>query len=189
MRHHSHQPTSDWLVNTAKSNPEGLLLLAAGCALLLRSGGSSDRSERPAGRRQSAQPGGTRQRTRANESSEHDETGYGIAEAVSQTADSAREYASDLGKKVSETAGGYASTVSDYADTARRSVADQSEHMIEHAQDTFRRVLQEQPLAIAALGLAAGAAVALALPMTAVEREQLGPARGRISEVASCYGV
>ena len=39
----SGQTTSDWLVGAVKSNPEGLLLLAAGCALLLRSGGSSGR--------------------------------------------------------------------------------------------------------------------------------------------------
>ena len=32
---------SDWLLNTVKQNPEGLLLLAAGAVLLLRKAGSS----------------------------------------------------------------------------------------------------------------------------------------------------
>ena len=31
----------DWLIGTAKRNPEALLVLAAGCALLLRSGKNS----------------------------------------------------------------------------------------------------------------------------------------------------
>ena len=30
-----------WLIGTAKRHPEGLLVLAAGCALLMRSGGGS----------------------------------------------------------------------------------------------------------------------------------------------------
>ena len=43
MTYHSHrdaQGTGDWIMGAVKSNPEGLLLLAAGCALLLRSGAS-----------------------------------------------------------------------------------------------------------------------------------------------------
>ena len=34
----------DWLIGTARRNPEGLLLLAAGCALLLRSGRGAARA-------------------------------------------------------------------------------------------------------------------------------------------------
>ena len=33
----------EWLISTAKRNPEALLVLAAGCALLMRGGGSSYR--------------------------------------------------------------------------------------------------------------------------------------------------
>jgi hypothetical protein len=56
MTRHSQtsQGTGDWLMGAVRSNPEGLLLLAAGCALLLRSGSSmgaskpADRSVRTA---------------------------------------------------------------------------------------------------------------------------------------------
>ena len=34
----------EWLISTAKRNPEALLVLAAGCALLMRSGRSSYRA-------------------------------------------------------------------------------------------------------------------------------------------------
>ena len=31
-------PVGDWIMNTVRRNPEGLLVLAAGCALLMRGG-------------------------------------------------------------------------------------------------------------------------------------------------------
>ena len=34
----------DWLIGTAKRHPEALLVLAAGCALLMRGGGGSSQS-------------------------------------------------------------------------------------------------------------------------------------------------
>ena len=36
-----------WLVGAVKNNPEGLLLLAAGCALLMRSSGASKSRRSP----------------------------------------------------------------------------------------------------------------------------------------------
>lgn len=181
----SGQSTSDWLVGAVKSNPEGLLLLAAGCALLLRSSGSSERGyyTRSAGSYQSSHShDGGRQKSMAS----------GVADSVSQAADSARGYASDLGKTVSDKASAYASTVGDYADEARRTVVDQSERLVEQARSTMQvtinRVLQEQPLALAIAGLAAGAAVAAAFPATSVERQTLGPAGEKLSEAASNVG-
>ena len=35
--------SADWLMSAVKKNPEGLLLLAAGCALLFRTGSSRTR--------------------------------------------------------------------------------------------------------------------------------------------------
>jgi hypothetical protein len=40
--------STDWLVSAIKKNPEGLLLMAAGCALLLRTGNSSNRQREEA---------------------------------------------------------------------------------------------------------------------------------------------
>jgi hypothetical protein len=191
MNHQSHTSgTGDWLAGAVKSNPEGVLLLAAGCALLLR-GGPSRRAVSASSRSSSPNYGDARQY-----SSEGDGRGMskssGISGSVSQAADTARQYASDVGKTVTEAASNYASAVGDYSDDARRTIVDQSEQFVEQArttiQGTISRVLQEQPLALALVGLAAGAAVAAALPATAVERRTLGPAGERLSDAAVSVG-
>jgi hypothetical protein len=188
MTRHSYtgtQSTGDWLMGAVKSNPEGLLLLAAGCALLLRSGASKV-SAQASGQRSASSVGGSQQYNQGNHGQRP--AGSGISESISQAADSAREYAADVGKTVSDKAGAYASTVGEYADDAWR----QSERLAGQAsrtvQQTVSRVLQEQPLALAVAGLAAGAAVAAAFPSTAVERRTLGPAGERLSEAASSAG-
>jgi hypothetical protein len=188
MTRHSNtsaQGTSDWLMGVVKSNPEGLLLLAAGCALLLRSGAPKV-SAQTSGRSPASSAGGGQQYDPGNYGQRP--TGAGISESISQAADSAREYAADVSKTVSDKAGTYASAVGEYADDAWR----QSERLAGQARSTLQgtvsRVLQEQPLALAVAGLAAGAAVAAAFPATAVERRTLGPAGERLSEAASSAG-
>ena len=54
--------------------------------------------------------------------------------------------------------------------------------------DTVNRVAQDQPLAIAIAGLAAGAAVAAAFPATDIERRALGPAGEKLTGYASQAG-
>jgi len=182
----SAQSTSDWLMGAVKSHPEGLLLLAAGCALMLRSGaskGSAKASGRSAG---SESPGGYRPNTQENYGQR--QSGSGISDSIAQAADSARDYAADVSKTVSDEAGAYATAVGEYADDAWRQserLAGQARSTVQH---TISRVLQEQPLALAVAGLAAGAAVAAAFPATAVERRTLGPAGERLSEAASSAG-
>ena len=64
-----------WLVGAVKNNPEGLLLLAAGCALLMRSTGTSksrrsrearayDRNDMTQSRPASTRPNGRRKTVR-----------------------------------------------------------------------------------------------------------------------------
>jgi hypothetical protein len=189
MTRHSHtsaQGTSSWLMGAVKNNPEGLLLLAAGCALLLRSGTSFGSAKTPSPSSGSLSTGSGRQH--AHETYGQRQTGSGISESISQAADSARDYAADVSKTVSDKASTYASAVGEYADDAWR----QSERFVGQArstvQGTISRVLQEQPLALAVAGLAAGAAVAAAFPATAVERRTLGPAGERLSEAAASAG-
>jgi len=186
MTYHSHrdaQGTGDWIMGALKSNPEGLLLLAAGCALLLRSG-ASGRSAHAHERLGSTGTG----REPTSENYGPRQTGAGISETISQAADSARDYATDVSKGVSDKAATYASAVGEYAGDAWR----QSERFVGQArntvQDTIDRVVQEQPLAVAVVGLAAGAAVAAAFPATAVERRTLGPAGERLTDAAVSAG-
>jgi flagellar hook-basal body complex protein FliE len=49
-------------------------------------------------------------------------------------------------------------------------------------------VLQNQPIAIVAAGLAAGAALAAAFPSTELEKETLGPVGDQMSKVAERFG-
>ena len=179
----------DWLLGAVKRNPEGLLLLAAGCALMMRSGSSSQRprdgNERSVASRYD-QPTGYE-----NASSPSGSVGAssGLSQGVSRAAEFARDYATEIKDRVSETASSHASSVADYAEDARRSVTEHSGRMAREVQSTVQRsisrVVREQPLAIAILGLAAGAAVAAILPASDIERETLGPAGEKISDAAS----
>jgi hypothetical protein len=159
------------IVNAAKDNPEGLLLLAAGCALLMRSNRFSSRKGRGQYR-----PDAMSQKTGT----------------MSAAAETARDYVSNVADKVGETAQSYASSATQAADDVRRKVSEQSGRLAEQAQatmrDQFNRVLQEQPLVLIFAGLAAGVAVASALPSTEIEKQALGPAGAFMTDVAAQTG-
>jgi hypothetical protein len=169
---HTGQPTTERIFGALTRNPEGLLLLAAGCALLLRSGGSA----------WSAQ-------------SARSTVPEGLSRAADQARDyagRARDFAADVRDDMTETAGTYASKIGDYAEDARQTVMDQSGRIAAQAQSTVQstvdRVMNQQPLAIALAGLAVGAAVAAVFPATEIEQRTLGPAGERLSEAAADAG-
>lgn len=169
---------ADWLVDTVRRRPEAVLLMAAGCALLMRNGArSSARTHFQGGHFQGGHQGpeGSRQHG-------------GVADAARRAADTVSDTASDIGERiagtagdlrdrVSETASTYASTAADYADQARQRLVAGSEQVSRQAQSAMRsatETFREQPLLVAALGLAAGAAVASLFPPTDIERRTLG---------------
>jgi hypothetical protein len=170
----------DWLIGTAKRNPEALLVLAAGCALLMRGGRSA-----------SSQSSYTNRFNEQRDGGERGPSGR-LAEGVSRVAESASEYASDIKDRVSDTASSYASTASDYAADLTRNVSAQTARLTDQAQSTIQigygHVMREQPLAVALLGLAAGAALAAVFPSTKMEDQFLGPAHEAIAEVAGKIG-
>jgi len=180
---------ADWLTSAVKNNPEGLLLLAAGCALLFRTGSSRSGQwshQYPGGQ---GEQGPYMQRRGSTGTDWHMPQGISqVADTVRAAADTASEYASTVGTTVGETARGYASAAGEYAEHAGRAIMDQSGRMAEQTQSTIERIVREQPLAVAIAGLAAGAAVAAAFPATRLERETLGPAGKRLSEAASNAG-
>jgi hypothetical protein len=164
-----------WLMNTARRNPEGLLLLAAGCALLLRSGGgrTGDGS------------------SRMSQSFSTESGREGLARATQQASNYASEasnYASDIKDKVSDTVSEHAQAVSEYARETGRIVSERSQQFARQAQSSVEsgmsRVLREQPLAVALAGLAAGAVVAAAFPTTEVEKRTLGAAGEAMTDAA-----
>ena len=162
------------IVNAVWRNPEGLLLLAAGAALLMRHGRSSSINRHDQFR--SGQRNGDFTPKR------------GLGDRVADAAQSAGDYASEVVGNVGQTASSYASSVSDYADEA----ADRSLQMAREAQSslqaTAQHILREQPLAVALAGFAVGAAVAAAFPPTDIENRALGSTGQRLKDAAGKVG-
>jgi hypothetical protein len=172
----------EWILNTVKRNPEGLLLLAAGAVLMMRTGGSQ--SSRAAST--DAAYGHTR--AAAESASKVTET---VTDTLNRTVDAASSYAStvsDTARQTMDAAKSYASSAAEYADQARRAAGEQSDRVVRAARNRAQAVLQNQPLAIVAAGLAAGAALAAAFPPTELERETLGPVGDQMSKAAERVG-
>jgi hypothetical protein len=173
---------SHWLIGTAKRNPEALLVLAAGCALMMRGGGSSSNRGSAVGydrdyygnREPQARPPGS------------------WREAATQAVEGATAHASDIKDRVTDAASSYASSVSDYAGSVGRTISTQTSRLADQTQSSVGTgigyVLREQPLALVVLGVAAGAALAALLPSTEVENQTLGPAHEAIAGAAGKVG-
>lgn len=202
-----HQPdvyarTGQWIVDTARRRPEALLLMAAGCALLLRSG---------------SRPAGSVATGMARSDQSRDPTPSRLRGGLDQAAGTVSRYAGDVADKVSGTAKAYASNVADtvtdyaeaarrgvsdyaegarqtathYAEDARRNISETSDRLMARAESTYNsasEVIHEQPMLVVALGLAAGAAAAAFLPATEIERRTLGATRDAIVEKAAEAG-
>ena len=194
--------SGDWLIGAIKNHPEGLLLLAAGCALLLRSGGSSARTSAGSGRRHQVHESDGRFERDGSAYGRQESSDWNVGAGMAQATESAQGFASRITERVSETASAYASSAADYAssaaghaagymDDARRAASNQSGRIARQAQatlqDTINRVVQEQPFAVALAGLAAGAALAAAFPTTDIEKRTLGPAGERMTEAAQQF--
>ena len=169
----------EWIIESVTRNPEGLLLLAAGAALLMRSGRS------PSRRRSYAET--------VNENRNRRQTGNregttSVGEQVGEAARRAGDYVSEATGKVSETARSYVSSAADFADEAAQVAAERSRHMADQARQTADYVVREQPWAVALAGLVAGATVAAVFAPTPIERRTLGPVGQRLRSAAGTVG-
>jgi len=227
----------DWVVRTARANPEALLVLAAGCALLMRGTARSSAAPSSASPRQVYRSSDFEDRNKTDRWSEGvsraagkagayasdaansvsdaagrvsgyasdagnrvadyaSETGQRVADSASTYASSLQrnladgasavsDYASEVGRNISERA----SAVSDYAGDMGRSMADQAHRFSDGTraavESSFGYVLREQPLAIAVIGLAAGASLAALFPPTEVEAKAFRPAGEAIADTAA----
>jgi len=186
----------EWMMNAMTRNPEGLLLVAAGAALLMRTG--RGRLARGSGPEGSWNPGGQQHAgSRATETvREHvGEAARRAGEYVSEAAETARgaarragEYVSDATDKVGNTARSYATSAADYADEASRAAMERSRRMAEQARETADYVVREQPWAVTLAGLIAGAAVAAAFPPSRFERRTLGEVGEHLRSAAGAAG-
>jgi hypothetical protein len=172
----------EWFLNTVKRNPEGLLLLAAGAVLMMRTDAS------PSSR--AASLDAAYDHTRAAKESAS-KVADNVTDTLNRTVDAASSYASTVSDTACQTmdaAKTYVSSAAEYADQARRAAGEQSDQVIRKARSSAQAVIQNQPLAIVAAGLAAGAALAAAFPPSEVERETLGPVGDQVSKAAERVG-
>jgi hypothetical protein len=174
---------SHWLIGTAKRNPEALLVLAAGCALLMRGGATSAPQASALGYRSDDYYGNREQEAR---------TPGNWSEGASRAVEGATEYAADIKDRVTGAASSYATSVSDYAGSVGRTISTQASQIADQTQSTVKTgigyVLREQPLAVVALGVAVGAAIAAILPSTEMEARTLGPAHEAVADAAGKVG-
>ena len=167
------QHTSDKIITAIKQNPEGLLLLAAGAALMLRAGSAAtSANKRESDIAHTAHPATNNK--------------------VSQTASQAAEYVSDIAGQAKETVTDYANSAGSAVRQVGETVSGRSQQAFQDVQSTaqsgFDRILAEQPLAVAIAGLGLGAALAAAFPATDIERQTLGSVGTEIKQVAGNIG-
>ncbi len=167
--------TGEWMLNTIKRNPEGLLLLAAGAVLLMRANsGVPSRQSTPPDFGQGSKVA--------------DAPASGIAETVADGTRRAGSYASTIAnaaRDATDAARSYTESATEYADQIKRKVGEESDRVIQQTQTMAQRILQNQPLVLVAAGIAAGAGLAAAFPPTDIEKDTLGPAAaaaGRFGE-------
>jgi hypothetical protein len=168
----------EWIVNTIKRNPEGLLLLAAGVVLMMRTNSSH------------ASVDATRETHNVSDEVASQMT-EAVTDAARRTMDAASSYAStasDTAHQAIDAARSYTTSAAEYAGQARRKVEEQSDRVIRQTRTMAQSVLQNQPLAIVAAGLATGAALAAAFPRTEFERETFGPLGDEVSKAAERFG-
>jgi hypothetical protein len=198
----TYSQAGDWLLGTVRRNPEALLLMAAGCCLMMRSRSASRTNDRHAYERDEwgyAQVRGASASTREGLSRTNDaasdtvrSAGEYASQAKDRMTDTASDYASQMKERFTDTAREYADSVRDFAGDARRAVTQRSVRLSRQTQATLQssmqRVLREQPLAVAVAGLAAGAAVAALFPSTDIEDRALGGAHEKLKDAAQKAG-
>ncbi|MBZ9814683.1 DUF3618 domain-containing protein [Mesorhizobium sp. CA7] len=158
-----------------RDNPLPLTVIGAGLAWLMLGSGAS------------ATPAGTDGVTRRGPGLDHGAFGAGIGSTASDAAGSVAEAASGAAGTVSGMANEAAGTVSNVASSAADTLvssAAAAADMATSAGRSAQSLLQDQPLAVAAVGLAIGAAIGAMLPHTEVEDERLGTYRERLRDSA-----
>ncbi len=186
--------TGDWIMGAARRNPEALLLVAAGAVLLMR--GGSNASPRAYASSRHREPASSLYRESDNLARSASNRFSSAAESASDYAsdmkDRAGSYAADIKDRVSDTASSYADTVSEFTADAGRNISETTDRYRRQVQSTLQSgmnwVLQDQPLAVALVGLAAGAAVAACFPSTDIENRALGGAREALADAARGAG-
>lgn len=107
--------------------------------------------------------------------------GSATGQAVGQVQQTAGQVAGQVQETAGQVAGQVQGAAGQVVDQVQQT-AEQVQHQAQRVEDTFRQMLQTNPLPIGAIALAVGGAVGLALPATRRENELLGEARDSVVE-------
>lgn len=157
------------LGTSVKENPLSVSLVGIGLAWLMLSG---RRPSEAALYETGAEASGIRERA-----------AEGLSR-VSDTATAAKERMSEVARSAGQKWSDTRTTASYRARRAMESTRRQAQR----ARQGFDYMLHEQPLALGAIGLAIGAAIAAAMPRTRQEDEMMGEARERLAQRAAEAG-
>ena len=185
----TYSQTGDWLMGTARRNPEALLLLAAGACLLMRSGGNSS-SRRASQARYGEEEG---HQSGSEPASRHRPTlrrtcGKDCHRPRRAPRITPPRSKTGLPTPPVPTRTPYPNSPGMPAATYPRARPRLSRQAQSTLQSGMNRVLSDQPLAVAIAGFAAGAAVAAVFPSTAIEDRTLSGAREALTEAAGKAG-
>jgi hypothetical protein len=162
---------TDWLIATAKRKPEALMVLAAGCALLMRNGsGNGSRS----GHADSSEDGGGR--------------AWRAGEIASDYASGIKNRVSDAASSASEATQPYVSSASEYIGGVGRTMGQQTSRLTRPLPFSIGKVLRDRPVAIVTLGAAAGATLATLFPKSETENRALGAVKENLMDAATQAG-
>jgi ElaB/YqjD/DUF883 family membrane-anchored ribosome-binding protein len=166
---------SERVAGAARAQPAGLLLLLAGTSLLL------------SGMRPPNREAGRRARTAVRKIAQGDFSP--VTDSASDMASGVRDQVGDLGNRASDIARSATDSLSGLAGDAQRAVRETSQQFVEtaysSAQSGVSFVLEDQPLLLAAIGLAAGATLGALIPATSQENRLMGETRDKVAELAS----
>ena len=189
---------SEYLSNLGRATreqPLPLALVGVGLAWLMMTNGRTTNGYRVDGRFDANMGGRTDGRDMGDVMSD---TAAEAGSRVGQAADAVRQRASELGDAMShamsqtrDAAQRTTQSLSGAADAARGRAAQLSDATVQGAQrlrSGYDHLVNEQPLALGAIGLAIGAVLAAAAPRTPQEDEWMGGASGRLAEAAKRVG-
>jgi hypothetical protein len=104
-----------------------------------------------------------------------------VREAARSASNAVRDRGEEVADQVADAGKRFARAAADYADD----LPDRASSLFEDARDNLGEMFRSQPLAIGAVGLAIGAAIAAALPTTETEAEYLGETSDFVKDKAS----
>lgn len=167
------------LGEAAKRDPIPLALVGVGLAWLMMSSRRVDGT--------ASGSAGTVSSTVTSAGSSLEEAASAASDRVSQVVSSVGSKVADIKEKVSKTTQKVSNAVQSARDRSRQ-VGDSAGRAAGHVRGSYAYLRDEQPLALGAIGLAVGAALAAAAPRTRQEDQLMGETSDRLAEEAKATG-